>query len=232
MNISHKIKTFNDRYPLIGPAMWILTVEYFIVQLIVAADWSHPYSLSNNTISDLGNSSCGLYGNRYVCSPLHNLMNASLIVLGLFMIFGSLLIYQEFKKNKLSLVGFSSMLIAGVGTAMVGLFPENTVSLLHYTGALMPFLVGNIGIVILGSTLDLPRSLRYYTLITGIVALISLPFFISKTYLGIGEGGIERVVAYPQTIWLIVFGLYMSKSHYARLKNNNRQKTIAKLGSS
>jgi hypothetical protein len=35
-------------------------------------------------------------------------------------------------------------------------------------------------------------------------------FFASSHYLGLGEGGMERIVAYPQTLWLIFFGTYLS----------------------
>lgn len=196
--------------------MWILSVEYFIIQVVVALDWKPAYSVTKNTISDLGNTNCGIYGGNYICSPLHNLMNLAFICLGIFMIFGSLLIYQEFKETSFSLVGFSFMLMAGIGTVLVGLFPENTISTTHIIGAFLPFFIGNIGIVILGSVLVLPKSLRIYTLLTGIIALIALVFFISNTFLGIGKGGMERIVAYPQTVWLIVFGVYISKNHYSR----------------
>lgn len=216
MNYPRKIKTFNDKYPLIGPTMWILSVEYFIVQIIVAMYWKYTYSISQNTISDLGNTGCGIYASRYVCSPLHNLMNMAFICLGIFMILGSLLIYQEFRETKLAFIGFSFMLIAGVGTFLVGVFPENTISTIHTFGAFLPFFIGNFGIVILGIALKLPRSLRIYTILTGLIALVALIFFLSKQYLGLGEGGMERIVAYPQTLWLIAFGIYISKNHYSK----------------
>ncbi|HUD10203.1 MAG TPA: DUF998 domain-containing protein [Candidatus Saccharimonadales bacterium] len=218
MKMPRKIETFTDRYPLIGPTMWILSVQYFIIQIIVARAWASPYSILNNTISDLGNTSCGIYAGRDVCSPLHIMMNVSFMILGLFMIGGSLLIYQEFKESKLALVGFTFMLLAGVGTLLVGVFPENTISTLHLTGAFLPFFIGNVGIVILGMALKLPTSLRVYTLATGIISLIALGFFVTHSYLGIGIGGMERITAYPQTLWLIVFGVYISKNHFMRSK--------------
>jgi len=211
------VKTFHDRYPLVGPIMWMLSVQYFLAQFFVASAWSSAYSLANNTISDLGNTACGIYGQRFVCSPLHSLMNASFITLGIFMAVGSLLIYQEFKKTKVSLIGFSLMAIAGVGTILVGLFPENTIDSLHVIGALLPFLLGNIGIVVLGVSLTVPKSLRIYSVLTGAIALAALIFYVSDKYLGLGQGGMERIVAYPQTIWLIVFGIYISKNHTIRI---------------
>lgn len=191
----------------------MLSIQYYIIQGVAAAAWSIPYSLSANTISDLGNTACGLYAGRFVCSPLHTLMNASFLALGITMATGSLLIYQEFKKTRASLVGFTFMALAGIGTLLVGLFPENSMTSLHALGALLPFLIGNVGLIVLGLVLDIPKSLRYYTLLSGIVALIALGFFTTHHYLGIGIGGMERLVAYPQTMWLIVFGVYISSNH-------------------
>src|SRR5579863_5680731 len=93
------IKTFTDKYPFIGPTMWMLSIQYFLIQYIVARSWTLPYSLSRNTISDLGNTVCAVRSTGFVCSPLHSLMNASFITLGVFMALGSLLIYQEFKES-------------------------------------------------------------------------------------------------------------------------------------
>ncbi len=113
--------------------------------------------------------------------------------------------------------------IGGLGTLLVGLFPENTIVALHILGAALPFSIGNLGIVILGLALDIPRSLRAYTLLTGTVALMALVLLISRHYLGLGPGGMERLTAYPQSTWLIVFGIYMSRSHF---RNKAQRKTI------
>ena len=219
-----KIKTFTDRYPLIGPVVWVLSIQYFIVQLVVAIDYIPSYSPQLNTISDLGNTVCGTYSSRLVCSPLHNLMNTSFVLLGVTMMSGALLIYQEFRESRGSLLGFLCMAIAGIGTILVGLFPENTISALHVVGAALPFLIGNIGIVILGSYLSLPRFLRYYSILSGCIALIALGFFFTNHYGSLGIGGVERIVAYPQTVWLIVFGIYISKNHVARKAEIHRTK--------
>jgi hypothetical membrane protein len=207
------IRIFNDRYPLVGPAFWILSIQYFITQWVVAHRWATPFSLSHNTISDLGNTACGPYGGRFVCSPLHDWMNASFIIFGLTMVIGAALIYHEFKRSRATRIGFSFMAAAGVGTLLVGLFPENTVSGLHILGAALPFFIGNVGMVILGRSLELPKAFKIYTIFSGLFALIALAFLLTGHYLGLDIGGMERLTAYPQTIWLIVFGIYMSSSH-------------------
>jgi hypothetical membrane protein len=213
MQASQMVKTFTDRFPFVGPIFWMASVQYLVVQLVVAAAWAVPFSLSQNTISDLGNTACGQYGKRFVCSPQHSLMNASFIVLGTTMMVGAALIYQEFKETDYSLVGFSFMGLAGLGSVLVGAFPENTVSALHILGAFLPFLIGNLGLLVLGLFLDIPKSLRYYTLASGAFGLVALGLFLTGHYLGLGIGGMERATAYPQTVWLIIFGVYMSSNH-------------------
>jgi hypothetical membrane protein len=199
---------FESYRSLVGSTLWILSIQYFITQLFVASSWSRQYSLLHNTISDLGNTACGLYRDTFICSPSHSWMNASFIVLGLSMSIGSVLLRRQYAKNTGSTAGFWFMCLAGLGTAVVGLFPENTIGTLHVFGAALPFLVGNVALVILGYTLRIPHALRYYTLISGVIALAALILFLTHTYLGIGIGGMERITAYPQTIWLIVFGIY------------------------
>lgn len=206
MNITAIRKNFMVRSSLLGSVFWILSIQYFIVQVVAAAAWSRPYSLAHNTISDLGNSACGPYRQMFVCSPSHGFMNLSFVVLGITMIAGSLLIYRELRR---AVAGFAAMCLAGLGTIMVGLFPENTVSGLHAAGAALPFLVGNVALILFGYSLKMPRALRLYTLASGALALTALILFLTRSYLGLGIGGMERLVAYPQTIWLIVFGTWM-----------------------
>lgn len=226
MESGGRLKTFVDKYPYIGPLAWILNIQYFIVTLVVARSWRTTYSFSHNTISDLGNTVCGIYSKKlgsgiYVCSPRHTLMNASFILTGVLMILGALWVYPIFRKGRASFVGFSCIALGGLGSVLVGLFPENTLGVLHITGASLNFLVGNVGLVILGFALLLPKWLKTYTVFTGLLTLLFLVFYTSKVYLGIGPGGTERLANYPQTIWLIIFGIYLICSRHL-LKTHSR----------
>lgn len=214
MRIRRRVAEFSDKYPLIGPLVWILSVQYFIVQLVAAKAWESGYSWKLNVISDLGNNACGQYAGRYVCSPDYAFMNASFLMLGFTMALGSLLIYQEFKQSRASLIGFSMMALAGFGTILVGLFPENTIKEMHGLGAFLALFIGNLSLVVLALALsNVRKSFRVYTFISGIVSITAFILFVSEIYLGLGQGGMERVVSYLQTIWLILFGVYMTHSH-------------------
>lgn len=211
-------KGFHDRHRWLGPTLWILSATYFLAQVVVGWVWNPPYSAVRNTISDLGNTACGQYGGSYVCSPRHLLMNLAFMLLGLVMIGGSILILQEFTERDTvekvaAAVGFGCLAVAGVGAFLVGLFPENTSHVMHITGAGLAIGVGNLGILVLGVVLTLPEGLRRFMLIFSVVSLTALVCFAGQRYFGLGPGGMERIAAYPETVWLIVFGLYISRSH-------------------
>ena len=103
--------------------------------------------------------------------------------------------------------------VAGFGTIMVGLFAADDINYLHSIGATLSFFVGNLALLTLGFSLDIPRSMRIYTLATGFISMIALLLFGSEIYLGLGVGGMERLVSYPQTLWLIIFGMYIARQH-------------------
>lgn len=208
-----QIKVFTDKFPLVGPLVWLLSAQYFAAQIIAASSWSSSFSWANNVISDLGNTACGPYYERLVCSPDHGLMNASFILLGVTMALGAWLIYQEFRESQLSLAGFSLMALAGIGTILVGAFPENTIHALHAIGAVLALGVGNVGLIVLALALKRVRkAFRIYTLASGVISLAAFLLFILGFYLGFGSGTIERIASYPQTLWLVLFGLYMTAS--------------------
>lgn len=193
---------------LLGSILWVCAIQYFIVQIAVALSYTGHYSLAHNTISDLGNTVCGAYGQRYVCSPLHVLMNSSFIALGVTQLLGAVLLQRSTPRFTWQIAGYACMALAGVGTILVGLFPENTITPAHTGGAALPFVLGNIGLVILGRQPGTPLWLRRYGQVSGGVGLMALLLFMTHTYLAIGQGGMERFVAYPQTLWMIVVGAY------------------------
>jgi hypothetical membrane protein len=216
--INGRVGKLHDDYPFLGPVVFISSALYFYAQIFVA--WvfnpSHaPYNLVSNTISDLGNTACGSYGREYVCSPRHTYMNIAFIFLGLVMAAGSTLLYNEFKdrggvEQNAAFIGFLFMGIAGVGAMLVGIFPENTNGTMHKIGAALAIGLGNLGIFILGAVLSgLPEAMRRYMLVFSAVSLTALVLFACHKYFGIGAGTMERIAAYPQTIWLITFGLYV-----------------------
>lgn len=206
-----RLRSLADRHPTIGPLLCIASLQYFVIQLVVALKWSPPYSISRNTISDLGVTTCARFNARYVCSPLHDVMNLSFVLLGVTMITACAVLRRSFRdqgSRSLS-IGFALVGSGGVGVLAVGIFPENSIPLFHGIGAALPFVLGNIGVALLGFSLPVPLAFRLFTLTCGFAALTALVFYAISHFLGFGEGGMERIVAYPQTVWLIAFGLFL-----------------------
>ena len=213
--------TTHDAYPSLGPAIFTVASLYFLVQVIAAWVFVPSYSLVTNSISDLGETSCGGYGSG-MCSPRWWLMDyVGFLVLGVVMVIGSALLYHEFterppRERRAAMVGFSLVALAGFGSILVGFFPENENRTMHIIGAALAIGVGNIAILVLGVVLILPESMRRSMLLFNSVALVAAVCFASHRYFGIGHGTMERVAAYPVTIWLISFGLYIWRFHPKR----------------
>ena len=90
----------HDAHPSFGPAIFTAAAVYFVIQIIVAWVFIPSYSLVSNSISDLGETSCGGYGSPTMCSPRWWLMDyAGFLLLGLVMVIGSALLYHEFTER-------------------------------------------------------------------------------------------------------------------------------------
>ncbi len=213
---------------ILGGTFWIVaTLQYAIVQIVVAAAWHHPpYSWLNNYISDLGNTACGRFSvphgtPAYVCSPLHSTMNASFIITGILTIAGAIALQRIWPHRRLTTVALILWIITGLGKIAVGLVPENTNISLHLLAAFnIP--VGCAAILLLSLSI---RHIRRAVSVTGIVlAVIGLAgtalsttaeFAGSALYLGLGAGGMERVADYPGNLWILIIGIIAALSAMA-----------------
>jgi hypothetical membrane protein len=207
-----------ERGVLLGAIVWILAVEFFIAQIVVQSAWVTPFSLTQNFISDLGNTTCGPYpldSGNYVCSPWHTWMNASFILLGLIILAGAALVRTAFPRGRSRAAGLMLLALAGAGIIAVGLFPEDVNITYHRLGAAAHFVLGNLSMVALGVALGQARlrpALAVYSIVSGVVGLLATALFVSDHYLGMGIGGMERLAAYPLPLWLIVAGSSLARN--------------------
>lgn len=208
--------------------IWILAVQFFIAQVVVQLAWTTPFSLKENFISDLGNTTCAPYplgSDSYVCSPWHALMNASFILLGLMILSGGALGRSAFPPGWFRAAGLALLWLAGAGIILVGLYPENENIELHRLGAAGHFVLGNLAMAILGIALTRANkhrvglkqtreqpALAIFSIVSGVVGLVATALFINDYFLGLGIGGMERVAAYPLPLWLIVVGLSWARN--------------------
>jgi hypothetical membrane protein len=204
-------------------------VLYFIGQIVAQAAWTTPYSLIDNRVSDLGSTACGrTVANTLICSPLHALMNVTFVLTGVLILVGLFLTRSIWPRRRLTTWGLVLLGVAGVGTILVGLSPENVNVVLHVVGALnIP--AGNVAMILLGLAIWRDRrGMAGFSVAAGVVGLLGIlagPFLVILT--GHGGGLVERIALYPLLIWLIVFGLAIltkklsAKQHPESIQNCN-----------
>lgn len=183
---------------LAGILLCLGGIVFFIFNHIAESIYPN-YSVSKNYLSDLG-------ATGY---PTTLLWDALLFVTGILWLLGMYFFLRRSGRRKLT---FALYLLAPIGQIMVSLFPENTILAIHTIGALIAFILGGISAVF---TYRLTRSpFRYFSLLLGAISFASLELFASGSYLGLGVGGMERMIVYPIIIWLIMFGGYLMATGY------------------
>jgi hypothetical protein len=72
-----------------------------------------------------------------------------------------------------------------------------------------------VAILILGLVLrQIPDWLPEFMLVTSLLVLLAGISIAGKHQFGIGAGALERLAQYPESVWLILFGFYISRDHY------------------
>ncbi|HET8880069.1 MAG TPA: hypothetical protein VFN00_11505, partial [Arthrobacter sp.] len=147
-----------------GALAKLSVLQYFVAEAAVIGAWAgtEPYSRRTGYISDLGALNCGTYAGRDVCSPAHLLMDASFVVQGIGMMIGAMLLTsavigvaarpgERLARTRgrrpatlPALIARTLTTIAGAGTVVVGLVPEDAGSGWHYVGAVMYFAAGGL----------------------------------------------------------------------------------------
>jgi len=93
--------------------------------------------------------------------------------------------------------------LAGVGAMGVGVFPETT-GIWHGIFSLVVFLFAGLSAIVTYRFQKKPMA--YFSVILGVMTLIALFLYVPNIYLGLGPGGMERMIVYPALLWAIGFG--------------------------
>lgn len=179
---------YDDR-KMAGTLIFIGSVQ-FLLGLVIAEALYPDYSVSENYISDLGVGTTSL------------IFNSSVFLLGVITVAGAYFIQRAFNSRLLSVL----FALTGLGAMGVGLFPENF-GIMHGIASLITFVFGGLS-AIMSYRLQKPH-LSYLSVLLGALSLVALALFGSSIYLGLGEGGMERMIAYPTLLWAIGFGSYL-----------------------
>ncbi|MGB9730285.1 MAG: DUF998 domain-containing protein [Thermoprotei archaeon] len=169
-----------------GGLLLIIGGLEFTISMWISENLYPGYNIQNNYISDLGIGSTAI------------IFNTAIIILGILTILSSILLVSLGKS-----VIF--LFLTGIGALGVGIFPE-IFGFVHSIFALIVFLFGGLtGIVMFNK---IKSRLSYVSLLLGLITIIALELFINKVYLGLGRGGMERLIVYPELLWSIIFGIY------------------------
>jgi hypothetical membrane protein len=93
--------------------------------------------------------------------------------------------------------------LAGIGAMGVGLFPETT-GVWHGIFSLIVFLFAGLSAVVTARFQKTPMF--YFSIVLGFVTLGALLLYVGSVYLGLGPGGMERMIVYPVLLWSVAFG--------------------------
>lgn len=204
----------------LGAIFWLLTVEFFIAQAIAQAAFP-SYSLAHMDISLLGVSACsGVDPNAFgpVCSPLSLVFNAGMTINGALVVLGVWFTRKLWPQGPLTTVALWTLAVGGGdGSILVGLFPLDVAQPLHMIGAILALFVAGFGMLAMASVLwRSHRSFALYTLATGVITLIAFVLYALEIYLGLGRGIMERIAAWPHTLWYIVAGWLILRGYFTR----------------
>lgn len=181
-----------DRRTLAGLLLAVACIQ-FLLALVVAEGLRPDYSVSSDAISELGLQSTAL------------LFNASAVLLGLLILAAAYLYHGTHRRLWITV----PFVLSGIGALGVGVFPLTT-GALHLASALAAFLFG--GVLAILTAFRTRPPLRYLSILLGLLGLVALGLWGTDTYLGLGTGGMERMIAYPVLFWGIAFGGYLMSS--------------------
>jgi hypothetical membrane protein len=184
-------------------ALWFLGVTQFALVVIIGEAIYPGYNIGYNHISDLGPPCSG--GSSCPSRTSWLFFDASVVILGVAIITSAYFINRYFRWKPFT----GLTLAAGLGAAALGVFNESSPYRLHELFSLVAFL--SIGLAaVLAFWLQKP-PLSYFSVLLGLISLVSLVLYIpdsgvgAGSYLGIGPGGLERLIVYPVLFWGLAF---------------------------
>ncbi|WP_034508919.1 DUF998 domain-containing protein [Blastococcus sp. URHD0036] len=181
----------------LGALLWLLTLQFFVVEIVVQAQYELDYSRADDVISLLGSS----------VSPGHVLMNVSFVVQGVLVLAG-LLLLRPALTGKGAQVATAMLAAAAIGVAVVGLFPLGDDDTWHRFGAFLYLAGSAIGLIGLAYAVRRrSEALGTFLALLGLVTTAMTVFYLTEVTGFLGEGGTERAAAYALPIGLAVAGI-------------------------
>ena len=194
----------HDHYKFAGSLLIVACIQYLIAVNIAASMFPRSYSITLNSLSDLG-------GSIPLVEPSALIFNISNIILGILIVAA---VYLILKSGGCRLFS-SCLLIFGVSIGLLGIFTEYTPTI-HVTLAAFAFTFGSLALLF-SYRLGINIQMTIISIVLGLIALIT---FISPLIFGMGDsnplglyfgkGGSERLIIYPIILYLTALGGYLS----------------------
>lgn len=197
-----------------GAAAWALSAVILPIQALVALGWPNGYSLTRNTISDLGVTVCGEYSEhgqqvREVCSPGHQLFNVGVIASGTLILIGAVLLHGYWARRT-GRTGTVLMAIVGAFVIAVGLCPWDASPGLHDGFALLQAAAQWVAMMLIAIAAG-TGPFRKVTVAVAILSAASFALFVAALdgheVPWIGLGGAERLSFDSITLWTALVGV-------------------------
>ncbi len=171
---------------------------------IITAEALYPatYTTFDNEISDLG---ATRPPNSIIRQPSAHIFNTTMLISGAMLLAGAGLQLRAQPRRRTAIwLG-----LMGLGVFGVGVFPGDHAPW-HGLFAMLAFVAGGLGAIIIG--LAASQAFRSLSVSLGAVALGSLVTAmlgdLTPALDHLGDGGVERWVAYPTVLWFLLFGGY------------------------
>ena len=173
----------------------VVGAAQFMTLMMLGEAIAPGYSMHDDAISDLG-----------TIDETRALFNSSLFAIGLLNVVGGYFLFRVHKDRILFLV----FAIGGIGAMGAGLIPLDSTVGIHGLFALLAFLFINLEAILCARRVRNP--LRLLSVAAGVVGLSFLVVMmlvdaeVVDPSNSIGHGGVERMIAYPALLWMLVYG--------------------------
>jgi hypothetical membrane protein len=196
-----KGRPVRPRYLAVAGALLFLVALVGFMGIITAeALYPGPYTTSGNEISDLGATQPP---HSIIRQPSATIFNTAMMVCGALTLVAAFCIQRGFKR----LAAPMFIGLFGLGALGVGVFPGDH-GTLHLMFALLTFAAGAIAAIVCLTIETGP--FRYFSVLLGTVSLVVLllELFLQdhNPLEAMGNGGIERWIAYPVLLWIAGLG--------------------------
>jgi hypothetical membrane protein len=176
--------------------LFFLSAAEFLMLDTIAESLDPGYNIGKNFLSDLGAAG----------SSTFYLWNGMLLSFGIIWILGAFFLSRSNRVQggmKPTAICYS---LVGVGTIIASLSPDNVNAIIQSIGATMAFVFGGVSALLTFRFTTPP--FRIFSLTVGIIVLTLFALMLFGIDFGLGAGGIERAILYPELIWAISLGGY------------------------